>query len=308
MTSHSESQLLTLSDGRTLAYANYGASASSHLPIFYHHGCPTSGVECALWHEAALSLDIRLIAVDRPGIGISTFQSSRTILDWPNDLLALADHLEIQQFNVLGFSGGAPYALSCAKMIPETRMKRVVVMAGLYPLDLGMEGMIPKNQRMFWWAASWWLSPLLAPVLEFRLRRRAWNNPQVFDEAFMSDLPSLPEVDRRCFDDNAIRTLAVTSMREAFRTSSKGVACDLRLLSLPWGFELTDIERKDLTLWHGVLDLNVPITMARKAVKKLKGAKLKEIEAKGHYSLAVSHIDEILRTFVQDTTGVSSAE
>jgi hypothetical protein len=46
---------------------------------------------------------------------MSTFQPNRRILDWPSDILELADHLKISQFYVLGTSGGCPYVLACAK-------------------------------------------------------------------------------------------------------------------------------------------------------------------------------------------------
>lgn len=307
MTSQTESQSLTLSDGRTLAYTTYGASPSPHLPIFYQHGSPTSRLDAALWHDVALALNLQLIAMDRPGIGLSAPQSSRTILDWPSDVLALADHLQIQQFSVLGFSAGGPYVLSCAKVIQKTRLKRAGVISGLYPVALGTDGMLFDNRWTLWLAASW-LSPLLVPLLEFVLGKKARNNHKAFEEAFEKDLRSVPEVDRRCFEDNEVRTRFLSSMREAFRTDSKGVARDVQLMSLPWGFELTEIDAEGLTLWHGALDVNAPVTMARKAVKMLKGAELKEFEAEGHFSLAINQIKEILETFAGDTTGLSAVE
>jgi pimeloyl-ACP methyl ester carboxylesterase len=100
-----ESEATTLADGRTLAYAIYG-SPSSSTTVFYFHGYPSSRIEGRLWHDTAQNLDVRLVALDRPGFGNSSFQANRKLLDWPKDVLALADHLNVEKFYVLGTSGG----------------------------------------------------------------------------------------------------------------------------------------------------------------------------------------------------------
>src|SRR5262245_47793170 len=116
---------LTLPDGRVLAYQSFGvspdaASAKAPTTIFYFHGFPASRLEGALWHDVALRLHVRLVAPDRPGMGLSAFQPARRILDWPGDVLALADHLDVQRFGVIGASGGGPYVLACARVLPAT--------------------------------------------------------------------------------------------------------------------------------------------------------------------------------------------
>lgn len=65
-------------------------------------------------------IDARCVTLDRPGLGLSTFQPNRRIVDFPADVLAVADHLKVDKFHVVGISGGAPYALVCAKEIPES--------------------------------------------------------------------------------------------------------------------------------------------------------------------------------------------
>lgn len=102
-----------LPSGRTLGYAIYGSSDDPSAPaVFYHHGFPGSQGEAFGFDAAARAHGIRLISVERPGMGASTFQPDRTLLDWPADLLTLADHLEIPRFAVLGISDGGPYALA----------------------------------------------------------------------------------------------------------------------------------------------------------------------------------------------------
>ena len=77
---------------------------------------------------------MRLIAPDRPGVGLSGLQPNRTLLDWPRDVESLADALGIERFAVLGWSLGAPHALACAYGIPE-RVTRTATVGGPVPLD-----------------------------------------------------------------------------------------------------------------------------------------------------------------------------
>ena len=107
-------QQITLPDGRRLGYDERGPSDGK--PLFYFHGSPSSRVESNLYvnDELLQSLNIRLIVVDRPGIGLSDFQKDRLLLDWPQDVLALAEHLKIERFPVLAYSLGGPYGAACA--------------------------------------------------------------------------------------------------------------------------------------------------------------------------------------------------
>jgi pimeloyl-ACP methyl ester carboxylesterase len=77
-------------------------------------------------------LEVRLIAVDRPGYGMSDAKRGRTLLDWPDDVIELADALSLEKFAVMGVSGGGPYGLSCAFKIPE-RLTKTVIVGGMGP-------------------------------------------------------------------------------------------------------------------------------------------------------------------------------
>ena len=106
-----------LRDGRTLGYAEYGNSAGT--PLFYFHGHPGSRFEAGFFAQQATHNGIRLIGIDRPGMGLSSYKAGRQFLDWPDDVVELADNLHIDRFAVARFSGGGPYALACAVKIPH---------------------------------------------------------------------------------------------------------------------------------------------------------------------------------------------
>ncbi len=143
-------QRITLSDGRMLSYDEYGPADGA--PLFYFHGTPSSRLEWRLFggEPLATRLRLRVIAMDRPGMGLSTFQRGRRPSDWPADVAALADALGIERFAVLGFSGGGPYAAACAVALP-TRLTSVAIVSGAAPfLAPGCaEGVNPTSRQFF---------------------------------------------------------------------------------------------------------------------------------------------------------------
>ena len=125
-------QQLRLPDGRSLGYAEYGDPAGH--PIFLFHGMPGSRLTCYPDEAVTAAAGARVITVDRPGYGLSSFQPRRTLLDWPQDITALAAALHLAHYAVTGVSNGAPYALACAYQTPE-RVSRAGIIAGRGPLD-----------------------------------------------------------------------------------------------------------------------------------------------------------------------------
>src|SRR6266498_1807335 len=95
---------LRLEDGRLLGYEVYGDPEGS--PVFYFHGFPGSRLEARLATQVATRLAIRLIALDRPGFGLSDFKLRRTIFEWPDDVIKIANALGISRFATVGVSGG----------------------------------------------------------------------------------------------------------------------------------------------------------------------------------------------------------
>ena len=121
---------LILSDGRSLAYAEYGDSHGK--PVFFFHGMPGSRLFRPP-DEITEKTGVRLITTDRPGYGLSAFQPGRRFLDWPGDISQVADHLGIQKFYAAGHSGGGPYVAACAYALPE-RVTAAAVLSGAGPV------------------------------------------------------------------------------------------------------------------------------------------------------------------------------
>src|SRR4029453_16121879 len=102
-------------DGRNLTYLEVG---DPHGPLVIHnHGGPSSPLEARLFATSALKNRLRLICVDRPGIGESSPQKTRTFSGWADDLTTIADALGYSEFGVTGWSEGGPWALAAAAYI-----------------------------------------------------------------------------------------------------------------------------------------------------------------------------------------------
>lgn len=279
---------LVLADGRTLSYEIYGASSPSHH-AFYFHSYPASRLEGAMLHDAAASRNIQLIAVDRPGMGSSTFQPQRCILDWPLDITALADHLRIPQFACIGTSGGGPYVLACYHKIPRTRLKAAMIVAGLWPKVLGTQGMLLELRVMM--ALAPWVPGLVAAGLDYRLGKAARDteHPEVFAATVGKMMESRPGVDADVWreDVGGFREIILANLREALKNGATGSAHEAKLFGSDWGFSLDEVKVQENTLviWHGGLDENVPPAMAEKASALLPGCQFKLFPEDGHASL-----------------------
>src|SRR5262249_37704143 len=108
---------LKLVSGRQLGWAEFGDPAG--FPILYFHGLPGSRLEAGLTDDSARRHGARVIAVDRPGFGLSDYEPNRRIMDWPDRVRELVAHLGLERFSIIGVSGGAPYASVCAFQLAD---------------------------------------------------------------------------------------------------------------------------------------------------------------------------------------------
>ncbi|ELR02768.1 hypothetical protein GMDG_05712 [Pseudogymnoascus destructans 20631-21] len=83
-----QNQTFTLPDGRQLGYTEYGDRNGT--PLLYFHGYPSCRLGAYAIDDIARRQHTRLLALDRPGFGLSTPQPKRSIADWPADASAFA--------------------------------------------------------------------------------------------------------------------------------------------------------------------------------------------------------------------------
>ena len=288
-------QTINLSDGRRLGYDERGSSDGK--PLFYFHGSPSSRVECSLFIDEELlrTLNVRLIAVDRPGMGLSDFQSHRRIEDWPQDVLELADHLGIEKFSILAYSLGGPYGFICAYAIPQ-RLKKVGIVSGaaLFTKPELMTN-INKSTRNYLTMPREkpWLSHLFLGMMLVIL-------PRVAPRKFIDGAASvLPESDKLLVSTNLnFQNGFLDMVHEAIKQGTRGAFLESQLTVTDWGFRLEDIQMPVL-LWHGETDANIPVEMARYAAAAIPKCEAKFIPNEGHLTLFKKYAEEIISNLVK---------
>lgn len=276
----SNANMFQLHDGRALASVEYGEPSGKTL--FYFHGGADSRLEARFLANEAKRMGIRLIGIDRPGMGRSHFQAGRRLLDWPGDVVELADHLGIDRFAVVGISDGGPYALACAYKIPE-RLDACGVVGGEW-----------HNRHLFSFLTQW-LPWLFIPIVGYFLR-----DEEHARKSLLRLTPNWPEADRKCLASPEISDLLTASFVEAFRQGVKGPAYDGMVVRRPWGFQLEEITFPRLYLWHGELDKDVPVAMGRTVAGRISHCQATYYPGEGHISAIVNHREEIVATLMKE--------
>jgi pimeloyl-ACP methyl ester carboxylesterase len=283
---------LRLPDGRTLAWYDLGDRQGA--PLLYTTGTPSSGLGGAIYDDAARRAGVRLISVDKPGYGHSTFDPQRSLLRYAEDVRVLADHLGLRRFAVAGESGGGPHVLAKAYALPD-RVTVAIVLAGMGPGSEAWvrEGMKPMNKRLFWMAqhTPWLLRLALTGMA------RSFSTEERRNAFAAKQLKVQPEADNRLLETHPeLLELVGYGAAGAFREGSRGAAQELAVFARPWGFGIEDI-RCHVELWHGTEDVNVPVAVAREVVRRLPDCTAHIVDGAGH-ALALEHVDAILATVV----------
>jgi len=254
-------------DGRSLQFYDATPQAADHLPVIWLHGSPNVGEPPQPLYDAAARLGLRWVGYDRPGYGGSTAQPGRTVAHAAWDVAALADHLGLTHYAVMGHSGGGPHALACAALTPE----RVVA-------AVSISGLAPMNARGLDWFAG------LYPGGEAELRAAVRGAQALrehlaagdFDPAmFTEDDWAQLNGDWAWFTE--VVTKAEPSGPEPFIDDDVASVGD-------WGFDPGSIAVPTL-LMHGTADRVTPAAHSRWLAEHIAGANLLEVPGASHISV-----------------------
>jgi pimeloyl-ACP methyl ester carboxylesterase len=281
-------EVVTTSDGRTLAFLEVGAPDG---PLVLHnHGGPSSRLEARLLADAAATNELRLICVDRPGMGQSSPQKNRTYKGWADDLVAVADALGYQEFGVTGWSEGGPWALAAAAHIDPARLRHVSSIAP------GSYGAFGDN------SAAQYLSKIdaLGGVLALHFKpgfllmyALLGLSAKRFRSSFVNQVRNnVSEYDRRILLRPDVAEQFADTCAECFVHGSAGLVEDAQLLYRRWAFDVGTIERP-VHLWQGLDDALVPDQINKAVADAMPGAIYHPVEGAGHF-VAVGCGDEIL--------------
>jgi pimeloyl-ACP methyl ester carboxylesterase len=245
----------------------------------YLHGAPGSIVEGARspFNKQFEGAGVRLIAMERAGYGITTALPGRRFIDIVPDLRALADHLRLDAFAVVGWSTGGPHALAAACALAD-RVAAVGAVASIAPLDkVGLDGV---GERIFIEMARDDPAGLRDGMKQLAASMR--DDPESTATAMLGDLMS--ERDVAYFARLENHDVVIDDLVESARGDWEGYADDCIADLGPWGFELGDVKTR-VALVHGTDDRIVPIEHSRYLAQALPNASLSQADDEGHISV-----------------------
>lgn len=282
-----------LADGRSLGYITYGPE--NGRPVLYFHGTPSSRLEPGI--AALYGVDVngllhryglRLVAVDRPGMGLSDYDPERTLLSFAADVQQLLAHLQIQSCPVLCWSGGGPYALTLAHRFPHIAAG-VYIIAGFSSSFSDPEVYAKMGWNKMYFNTARQLPLALEGTLEL-VKQVTIQSP------ISQSLYELADADYAFLEDpgqlNAFLDLTV---REACRTANKGAVQEAALYFQPYPYTLDRIV-VPVHFWWGTYDNVVTYIHARNMERNLPGVVPHYKQNEGHVSIYVNCLEEVLHT------------
>jgi pimeloyl-ACP methyl ester carboxylesterase len=284
-----DDNVITLSDARRLGYAEYGDPDGE--PVFLLHGNPNSRLLWGAMPGCPFRPDLRFIAPDRPGYGLSDFfPQGRGVADYPDDVVALADQLGINRFTVFGASGGGPYALACAWKIPE-RLTAVGIFASMGPnIPEATTGITPPLRLLYCLAVRkpWsWMIRLQTAYLAFTARH--------FLSLYLKIVSTeMTDEDKAVYRRLGLRERLRLERFEAFRQGGRASFYDTTIPG-NWPIPLEEISTR-VYLWQGEADHAVG-GMGRYLAQRIPKCEATFIPGAGHFWI-FEHMGEILDTLV----------
>jgi pimeloyl-ACP methyl ester carboxylesterase len=227
-----------LPDGRALAWAEWGPADGR--PVLFCTGAGMSGW-LGFGAPALPALGLRLLAIDRPGLGGSDPDPGKTLRSWAADVRALIAAQRLAEVTAVGFSQGAPFALTLAG---HGLVRAVAIVSGQDDLA----------------------HPRLAPLLPAEVAAMvatARDDPAGFERRFARAataeglwqlvLSMSGARDRGLYASAAFGAAFRRALDEGFARGAAGYARDLVNALGPWPVAPEDVA-VPVDLWYGAQD------------------------------------------------------
>lgn len=210
--------------GRQVAYTAYGPASGTPVLFIPGAGC---GRRMAFGLDRLADQEVRLISVDRPGLGASDPDPDKTLDSVAADLAALIDVAVGHAVPVVANSQGAPFGLALAGT------GRVSVLMLVSPIDdLGhpaMTARLPEPHREF-------VTGIADDPNAAMQELSGYTAAKLFDMV-MADYPAS---DRAVYDEPGFRTMLRTALADGFAPGPAGYARDAVLATTAWPSSLLD--------------------------------------------------------------------
>lgn len=258
-----------LADGRSIGVAEFGPADGR--AILWFHGTPGGRRQVPPpARRLANTEGVRIIGVERPGVGTSTAHVHDNVAGWASDVEQVVDALGVDRFGLIGLSGGGPYVLACSHELSD-RVPGAVVLGGVAPTegpDAAPGGMMDLAYRLRL-PLGWMRVPLGLSLTALARVLRPIEGSAIDLYAQIS-----PDGDRRAFESPGMKRMFLDDLgRGAAGVGLMSVAADMVLFTRHWGFSVRDIP-VPVRFWHGDADHMVPLDHARHMVDLMSDAEL----------------------------------
>lgn len=283
--------IFTLTDGRKLCYAIYGPLDGK--PVLYFHGTPSSRLEPQLLDGYNLSssklfqeTNIKLIAVDRPGMGLSDYNPKGSFLSFADDAAELAKFLGVQSCPVLCWSGGGPYALAIAYQHPSLISSVHIICGFTRCFDAAVLAKMGMNKWYF--RSAKYAAPFLQATMNLLKKKKIKSSiPQKITGLSYADYKLLK-------DPGHLNALSNLTMKEACRNGAKGAVHEAGMYFKNFGFALSSIQQP-VHYWWGTADRAVIQLHAEAIETEVQNQKLHYQQGEGHLSIYTNNFREVLQ-------------
>lgn len=282
---------IELKDGRILSYTTYGPIEGK--PVLYFHGTPSSSHELQLLkaydiepEELLKDAYVKIIAVDRPGMGRSSFNPGGNFTSFSHDVAELMQVLRVSSAPIVSWSGGGPYSLSMVYHFPD-KVEAVYIICGFTrKFDKEILDAMGFNKWYFKLAKN--LPGLLKTSMNI-LRKKKINSflPQKFT--------GLSYVDYALLDDpENISAVSQVTLKHACKNGAGGAVYEAANYFSDPGYDLSAIERP-VHYWWGTKDMSVIIHHPREIEERVKNSIVYYREGEGHLSLYINCFAEVMQ-------------
>jgi len=283
---------IAVGDDRQIGFAEFGDPQGR--AIFWLHGTP--GARRQIPMEARVFAEqqgIRLIGVDRPGIGASTPYQYDTVFAFADDLRTIADTLGIDKFEVIGLSGGGPYTLACAAAMPD-RIMAAGVLGGVAPTR-GADAIGGGVSTLITAAAP--VVEVAGAPLRFAASRLIRLVRPVAEPALYMYARISPEADRRLLIRPEFKAMFLDDLLNGSRKQLAAPFADVVVFAHDWGFRLDEV-KVPVRWWHGDRDHIVPFEHGQHVVSRLPDAQMYHLPGESHLA-GLGRAEEILGTMIE---------
>jgi len=302
---------LDLPDGRKLGYAFYGSALPNAPTILFIHGGGDNRLSGGFFHKAAEDLDMRIISVDRPGCGLSSSRMGGTVLDFAQDVKCLMSELNTQHYGLVGASGGGPFTLACAHVLPEDQLKSVTMLVAAGP----WKSTVMRHAKWFPWL-FWTVINNSVVLRRWGARKAMTKYSNMSREDYVNTnrkqmtswwvrLLSRPhEKDLAIFRDDALFEYSYDLLQENCKRADgvDGMVEDWRVMTTEnLGFELEDIRCElPIQLWYGKYDKSVSWHVGEELKKRLHGDDVElHVRDETHLSMLINCTTELLTNVLE---------